>query len=519
MKKIFFIICMAFAGFGLYSCSFSLDDPSYGKTTTTNFYQSESDIKEALTGAYLQLRTTWNEYALNHYFIGDCTTDDALKGGSSDGDRAEVQELALFNTSTTNGEVGRRWEILYRLINRCNDVIYYAPNATGDKTLLTRYVNEAKALRAFGYYCLVTTFGEVPLLTKPMLPAEILNIPRSPVDDVYKCIISDLTDASSLPAKNAYSGDDAYRVTRGFAKTMLAKTYMFRGDYASAETVLQSIVDVNKDYSLLNDYGMNWRPQYENSSESVFEIPNKVYDKTIATGTNVPHYFTSRLVTGYQGYGFHVPSYDLYNAYDPDDPRITYVFTQTGDRYLGDVYAQDNSQSPTGYHDYKMTVPTVEKEGLDVWMISYNIRMIRYSDVLLMYAEALNENGKSSQALTYLNEVRRRARNTNPIDPRRDKQKYVPPTTTATLPDITETNQGNLRNIIWHERRCELGMEGWRRDDLMRQKRFGSVMRAYATKYNTTKGANFNDSRDYLLPIPQGERDKSNNALTQNPGY
>jgi len=294
---------------------------------------------------------------------------------------------------------------------------------------------------------------------------------------------------------------------------------MFRGDYKSAETVLHDIVEVDKDYALLDDYGENWRPAYENSKESVFEIPNKVYDKSIATGTNVPHYFTSRRVSGYQGYGFHCPTKDLYNAFDPDDPRITYVFTQTGDRYVGDLASQDNSESPTGYHDYKLTVPAIEKKGMDVWMISYNIRVIRYSDVLLMYAEALNENGKPAQALIYLNQVRRRARNTNPVDPRRDRQTYIPPTTQNTLPDITETNQDKLRQIIWHERRCELAMEGWRRDDLMRQKRFGNVMRSYATKYSTIKGANFKDDRDYLLPIPQSEIDKSNNILKQNPDY
>lgn len=517
MKKIILIMCWVLAGIGLYSCT--LDEPSYGKTTSKNYYQKESDIDQALTGAYLQLRTTWNEYALNHYFIGDCTTDDALKGGGGDGDRAEVRDLSDFTVYTTNGEVGRRWEILYRLINRCNDVIYYAPNAVGDKDMLARYANEAKALRAFGYYCLVSTFGEVPLVTAPMQPAEILKIPRSPIEKVYELIIDDLTDASALPGRGNYASEDAYRATRGFAKTMLAKTYMFKGDFSQAEIVLHDIVEVDKDYTLLPDYGMNWRQEYENSTESVFEIANKVYDKTIATGTNVPHFFTSRRVSGYQGYGFHVPTQDLYDAYDDDDPRITYVFTQTGDRYVGDTEEQDNTESASGYQDYKMTVPMIEKTGFDVWMISYNIRLIRYSDVLLMYAEVLNENGKPGIALNYLNEVRRRARNTNPLDPRRDKQKYVPAVTASSLPDITETNKESLKEIILHERRCELAMEGWRRDDLMRQKRFGTVMRAYAAKYDTSKGAKFQDDRDYLLPIPQGERDKSNNVLTQNPGY
>lgn len=516
MKKIIFSLACLAAGLSLTSCS--LDEPTYAKTTTDNFYKTQSEIEAALTGAYLQLRNTWNEYALNFYFVGDCSTDDALKG-STDGDRAEVMELQNFMIYTTNGEVGRRWEILYRLINRCNDVIAYAPQAVGEKATLERYVNEAKALRAFGYYSLVTTFGGVPLVTEPMEPVRILSIPRATTDEVYWQIISDLRDASSLPSRNQYAETDKYRATRGFAKTMLAKTYMFRQDYVNAEKVMAEIVESDRDYQLLPDYGMNWRKEYENSSESIFEIPNKIYDKTIATGTNVPHFFTSRDVPGYQGYGFHVPTTDLHDAYDIDDPRQTYVFTQTGDRYIGDTQCQDNHQSATGYHDYKMTVPTADKQGEDVWMISYNIRMIRYADVLLLYAEALNENGKPSQALKYLNEVRQRARNTNPVDPRKDMQAYIPPTSSSTLPDITETDKSRLRDIIWHERRVELAMEGWRRDDLMRQKRFGEVMRAYAEKYNVQKGRNFDDSRDYLLPIPQGEIDKSNGTLKQNTGF
>lgn len=496
----------------------SLDEETYGKTTSRNFYSTQSEIQEALTGAYLQLRTTWNEYALNFYFVGDCSTDDALKG-STDGDRAEVLELSNFTTSTTNGEVGRRWEILYRLIARCNEVIAHVPGARGDEAVLTRYMNEAKALRAFGYYELVTTFGGVPLVTVPMKPTDILKTPRASADDVWAQIVSDCKDAEALPAKGKYSAEEQYRVTRGFAKAMLAKTYMFRHDYENAEKTLNEIVNVDKDYSLLPDYGLNWTPAYENSTESVFEIPNKLYDKNVATGTNVPHFFTSRDVSGYQGYGFHVPTTDLYNAFDKDDPRQTYVFTRTGDRYVGDTEAQDNHQSATGFHDYKMTVPRAEKAGYDVWMIPYNIRIIRYSDLMLLYAEALNENGKASEALKYLNEVRERARNTNPVDPRKDKQAYVPVVTAATLPPVTETRQDALREIIWHERRVELAMEGWRRDDLMRQKRFGEVMRAYAKKYNVQKGSNFKDDRDYLLPIPQGEIDKSNNVLKQNPNY
>ncbi len=517
MKKIYILFIAVIACLP-YACS--LDEESFGKTTTDNFYQKESDISYALTGAYLQLRQTWNEYARDAYLLGDCTTDDAWKGGGSDGDMEEYYQLENFVTYSTNSAAQRLWGILYDLISRCNDVIYYAPIAGGDADMLDRYVKEAKALRGFGYYNLVTKYGGVPLLLQPESLPDILTMTRSTEEEVYNQVISDLIDASTLPSKNDYAEEDAYRVTRGFAKTMLAKTYMFQNDFEKAEPILNDIIETDKDYTLLSDYGANWRSEYENSSESVFEIANKMYNTSVTTGTNVPHFFTSRAgVSGYCGYGFHCPTKDLWDAYDSDDPRLTYVFTHTGDRYTGDTETQDNSISPSGYHDYKMTVPAVDKVGYNVWLIPYNIRVIRYADVLLMYAETLNENNKPQLALQYLNMIRERARNTNSVDPRRDIQIYTPPTSSSTLPDITATDKDELRTIIWKERRLELAMESWRRDDLLRQKRFGEIMHTFAQKYEVNKGKNFNDSKDYLLPIPQNDIDKTNGSLTQNPNY
>ena len=265
----------------------------------------------------MQLRKTWEEYARDHFMMGDATTDDAWKGGGSEGDWGEYLELEIFVINTTNNAALRYWQIAYAIINRANDVIFYGPTATGNKEMLSRYVKEAKALRGFGYYCLFTKFGGVPLILEPQLPSAILSMPRAPSDSVYAQIIRDFKDASTLPSKNEYSANDAYRLTRVFAKTMLAKTYMFKDDFLNAEGVLKEIVEEDKDYSLLDDYGKNWRKEYENSTESVWEIANKMYSKNVATGTNVPHFFTSRAgIPGYGGYGFHCPTQDLWDAYD-----------------------------------------------------------------------------------------------------------------------------------------------------------------------------------------------------------
>lgn len=521
MKKIINIFAFIFALLLFAGCDKDdIEKPLYGSQDNTTYYQTDVQIEEALTGAYLQFRETWNEYAKNHYFVGDISTDDAWKGGASEGDYAPLADVQNFVVNPTNEIVNIRWNLLYKLISRANEVIYYAPDAGGDEELLNRYINEAKLLRAFGYYNLVTVYGGVPLVLEPITPSEAVNIPRSPEDEIFSQIEADLNDATSLPTKSEYGGEDQYRVSEGLAYTLLGKMYMFRKDYPAAEQALAQVVQ-SGEYTLLADYGENWR--VKNSAESIFEINNQMTeDRELALGTNIPLFFSTRTTPGYPGYGFHLPTQDLFDEFAADDPRIPYTFTMNGDRFINDSETtanQDNSLSPSGLGDRKILVPEYKRNMYNPWMVDYNIRLIRYSDVLLLYAEALNENGKSGEALVYLNMVRERARNTPPFDPERSEQTYIPEVTDSTLPDITTTDQDELRQAIWHERRVELGMEGWRREDLVRQERFGEVMRAFAAKYDTSKGANFDDSRDYLFPIPQNEIDYSNGIIEQNPGY
>ena len=519
MKKRYLYVAALAALLNFSSCSNSFLDLNPDTAITANtFYKTAEHFDQALVASY----TAFRSIAQTGIMMDEMRSDNSFYTFYS-GDRgpyASTEVLALFlDSGDPISWIETRYKDNYTCIGRVNTILNRLESSEMTDSEKNAVKAEALFLRAYYYYDLVQHWGGVPLILEEVQNEADAFKAKSSAEEVYNQIITDLTEAISLGLPVPSNFPQSGRATMGAAKMLRAYAYMSQPDrtYPAAEQDLKDITKMN--YTLLSDYGMNWRTEYENSSESVFEIANKVYDKNIATGTNVPHFFTSRRISGYQGYGFHVPTQDLHDAFDADDPRITYVFTQTGDRYKGDTEAQDNAESPSGYHDYKMTVPAVEKTGFDVWMISYNIRLIRYSDVLLMYAEVLNENGKPGLALPYLNDVRERARKTNPIDPRRDQQAYIPATTTNTLPDITETDQERLKEIIWKERRCELAMEGWRRDDLMRQKRFGTVMRAYATKYNTSKGANFRDDRDYLFPIPQGERDKSNNILSQKPGF
>ncbi|RYE13179.1 MAG: RagB/SusD family nutrient uptake outer membrane protein, partial [Sphingobacteriales bacterium] len=421
MKKISIYFVLVFITLITTQCKKAvLDKPIYGVQSNETFYKTDVQIDQALTGAYLQLRQTWNEYAKNHYFVGDISTDDAWKGGGSEGDYSPLADVANFTLNPTNDVVNLRWGILYRLISRCNEVIAYAPAAEGDKAKINRYILEAKLLRGFGYYELATVFGGVPMPLTPLTPDEAVSTPKSTEDEIFAQAAKDFTEAAEgLPTKSQYDAADKYRVSSGLAYTMLGKLYMFQRNYPEAEKALQKVVESGV-YSLNADYGENWRT--DNTTESIFEINNKVADRNVPLGTNVPLFFGSRNTAGYQGYGFHLPTQDLYDEFTPDDPRITYTFTRTGDRFVGDSPTtgdQDNSLSPTDLGDRKILVPEALRQNMDSWMVSYNIRLIRYSDALLLYAEALNENGKGGQAITYLNQVRRRARLTAPEDPQR----------------------------------------------------------------------------------------------------
>jgi len=509
MEKIIKYIAVSTLFLTSAGCSDLLDKTVYGVTTSENFYKSEKEIEQALSECYYQAKGSYK----NIVCIGDITTDDALKGGSSDADDPELFDLQSFIVTEDNDYARVRWQLFYNIINRCNTVIERAPAATGNQDLLTRYVNEAKFLRAWSFYMLVTTYGGVPLVTKTLASEEYF-IPRSTEEEVFAQIITDLNAAAGLPKRSEYAEADMGRATSGAAMALMGKVYLFQNKFAEAETALKTVIDSNE-YDLHPEFYSNFDYASRNGVESVFEFQYKSGNGS-NTGFALTQWIT-RVNEG--GWGFHLPTEDLLSAFDQDDPRITYTFIRNGDRFAGDSYVQSNAQAvPYEYHSRKVFVSKTER-GSYVGDISHNVAILRYADVLLMYAEALNENGKSPDALTYLNAVRARARRSNPLDPKRDIQVYVPAVTASTLPDIAVTDKAQLREIIWHERRCELAMEGLRRDDLVRQKRFGDVMRTYAAKWEVTKGKEFRDDKDYLLPIHIDQILLSQGTLEQNPNY
>jgi len=366
---------------------------------------------------------------------------------------------------------------------------------TMDEALKTRYIAEARFIRGLLYFDMVRAWGGVPLITTT---SPELNLTRSSAEEVYNLLIGDLTyAANNLSYRSEYESIDVGRATKGAANALLARVYLFRGDFANAETYASAVVNSNQ-YSLEPNFidanGINGN----NGVESVFEIGALSVDGTSSGGNQ---YANTQGVRGTpnKGWGFNRPTEDLRNSFESGDPRMKGTIIDLGDVIDDIEILGDGSTPDETYEDG--TLVEVECYNRKVWVPGatttsnwgHHRRLIRYADVLLMAAEALNENNKPTDALQYLNMVRARARGGNE----------------NILPDVTTTDQTELRQKIYDERRHELAMEGIRFWDLVRTGRAPQVLGPLG----------FVQGKHELLPVPQSEIDISQGKLTQNPNW
>jgi starch-binding outer membrane protein, SusD/RagB family len=469
-----------------------LDRKPKGSLTFDTYFQTADHAVWATNAVYQNFRS-WEMSGFPWIGITDIISDDADKG-STVNDASYIQELDDFTFDATNQVFGQSWSGSYQTIFRANLAIGNIPGIDMDEVLKNRLVGENKFLRAYCYFRLVQWYGDLPLITRSLNDDEYLTQERRPVSEVYAQIEQDLLDAiGALPEKSEYASADLGRATKGAARGILAKLYMLEKDYAQAEKQCLEIIN-SGEYSMLPRYGDNFLPAGENGAESIFEIGAVAVQATVAGSGATPF----NMIQGVRGipnlgWGFNRPSDDLVATYEPGDPRrqatIIYVGEVLPD---GSTIVQDNPEILNERYNQKAWVPAhagLQDNGPG------NIRILRYSDILLLVSEALNENGKPAEALTYLNMVRQRARGTN---------NFI-------LPDVTTTDPNELREIIYHERRVELAMEQHRWFDLLRWGRAEQVMK--------TVGKDFVPGKHELLPLPQSEIDLSGGNLAQNQGY
>lgn len=489
-NKLLRILFMLTFSVGFFSCGEDfLEKEPLGKITEDAFFKTPEQAIEATNAVYNNLRR-WETHVFAYIGMTDLISDDADKG-STPNDASFLLELDNLTHNAVNLAPFTVWDGYYQGVHRANVVIERVPTIEMDEALKTRLVGEAKFLRGYYYFNLVRWFGGVPLNTKPLAPAEFKQ-PRATKEQVYAQIIQDLQDAAAaLPLRKAYAPADLGRATKGAAEGMLAKVYLTLGDFPKAEQLALSVIN-SGEYALYPSYEKLFQYEGENSSESMFEV-QATADAQRLGGSQYNEVQGVRGVPNL-GWGFNRPSDDLVRSYESGDPRREATILNVGEILPdGSAIVEDNPEIVGERYNQKAWVPRRADNANGSG--GGNIRILRYADVLLIAAEALNENGKSAEALNYLNQIRKRARGTR----------------TNILPDITITDKAQLRDRIWKERRIELAMEQHRWFDLLRQNRASAVMKAV--------GKNFVEGKHELFPIPQNEIDLSGGLVTQNPGF
>ncbi len=478
----------------------SYDEESYP------FPGGSGPYDQYIFGAYNDLRA-YSVHVFAFIHATSIRSDDADKGSTPADGGANSQQMDNFPVLPNNGFCNELWTGHYGLINKCNNTLYQIsnnPDIVATDQVKIQTAAEARFLRAYAYFNMVRLFGSVPLIDTLFLdPAAQNNVPQTPAAGIYTFIENELNfAAANLPA--TWDPRFVGRVTKGAALGLLAKVYLTQGKWALAQTTANTVITSGV-YNLSTPYATIFSEAGENSRESIFEV-QATATASIQTAQGV-QYAQVQGVRGAgewnYGWGFNVPSQRLADAYEPGDPRRarTILFTSTPTTPGISINGQTTPIGlPNPMYNHKVHpstsfVSSINNRG-SWWM---NVRLLRYADVVLMYAEASNEIGGDANitaARNALNSVRARARGTNG----------------AILPDVTATDQAALRLAIRHERRVELGMEHDRFFDIVRWGISGQVM------LDAGK-TNYIESRDKLLPIPQTQIDLSGGVLKQNPGY
>lgn len=481
---------MLFAAAG---CKKVLDQPVLGNYETYNFFTSDANAGASVNAAYNPL--TFTDAASNAIWVlGDVASDDAIKGGLP-GDQADFDNVDKFNILPSNSAVEAVWKRYYDGVLKCNVVLDGLPasNTAVSEAVKKSAIAQARFLRAYYYFTLTTAYGDIPLRLKVETPEE-LQSPALPQAQIFAQVVSDCNAAAAdLPA--SWSGSDRGRATKGAALALLAKTYLFQQKWDSAALAAAQVEALNV-YKLNNNYMDNFRAAAKDSTEAVFSAWH-ISGASPFQGNNLNQWMAPRSINGY---GFFYPTQSLVNNFEKstggiDDPRLDYTVARAGHPYYDQAF--NTSWTTTGYLTKKHIQPLSEIPSTIKGNGSLNYHIIRYAEVLLIKAEALNEAGKSAEALAPLNAVRKRARESYLYDQTLPGAGTVP---AGLLPDIAVTNQSQLRDLIRKERRSELALEFHRFFDVVR---YGTAYAAAAMQDQP----NFNYASNKYFPIPQSERD------------
>lgn len=459
----------------LVACSESLLDKTNPNGGTPQTYYSTTDELTKGVNAVYAVAQSISLVAREWFFIHDLRSDDMATGGG----QLEVprNQLLTGSNDASNSVAQSVWTGFYELIHRANSVISGSANAgpTVSDVDKRRFVGEARFLRAWAYSDLIVLWGAVPLYTEPVTTLKG-GKPRTAVDDINKFLIDELTAIQAdLPA--SYAPADKGRVTKGAAQALLARVYMFKGDYASAKTELDKIV-TSGTYSLVPNYYDNFKEETPYNAESIFEIgyynANNNWDGN-GDGTGLNEGNTRTQEYSAVGWRNLIPSDALLAEYErtsngspKNDPRFADTFVRIGDIINNPPYALKASQVQGNTSNFESgsekiswkKYTSIYKTDATFYTGPMDMRIIRYAEVLLNLAECENELGNGPTALTYLNKIRDRA------------SVMMPDYPNALYPCASKDQ---IFTAIVHERRVELAGEQIRNRDLVRWRNQGKL--------------------------------------------
>ncbi|MDO6438148.1 RagB/SusD family nutrient uptake outer membrane protein [Cyclobacterium sp. 1_MG-2023] len=463
----------------LFGCSDDyLEKSPPDKLLEEGFVNSSDRVSLAVNGTYQQLQVSdlYGDYLPK--FIGVPSGEILL---------SNTTPLAINNFSfdASDTYLLNIYAAFYQGIKRANSVITEAPLVDMDNALKARYIAEAKFLRAFYYWNLTNMWGDVILLLETVENPDDVLVGKNTQAEIYEAIKIDLQDAiPALPA--SYESSDLGRVTKGAAQSLLGKAHLYTENYEEAESLFAEVIQSGT-YNLMDEFDQIWNRNFENNSESIFEVQ---FADIGGAGTSTRNQSHLPGVNG--GTGSHVATQKIVDAFSENDPRLGYSIFRDGDIFAPnlttasiDLDYYKSTWSATGYNIRKGMVPILYLQGAGT-----NYPVIRFADVLLMYAEAANEMGKISEARNAVNRVRQRP--------------------SVNMPVLTEAETGTKEAMfaaIVDEREVELAFENHRFSDLRRwglaEEELGPL--GYLPKHR-------------YFPFPQLEID-INPQLVQNTGW
>ena len=477
------IILLLLSVLSFSSCEDDLNVEPNDVINVDDFLMDPNNAVQLVNGVYSK-QLDYNMYSFSWIGITSITSDDADKGSTptdTGSDKNKMDNLTFSKTDISFSDV---WEGRYQAIGRANTALFYLDQFAIDQSLKDRYIGEVKFLRALFYFDLVRCFGGVPLVTSKIDINDsdaIDNIVyvRKTKEETYAQIEADLLDAiNRLPLRGAYSPNELGRATKGAAQALLAKAYLYQEKWQDAFDMSGQVMSSGQ-YALLPNYAEVWRESGENGTESIYEVQ--------ATLTRGLRDYTN--VQGPRGnpdlgWGFNTPSLNLVNSYESGDQRkdATVLFAP------GVLW--DGFIAPTTWNNPRYNYKAYQSSIAELWNgdkgnTAKNLRILKYSDILLIRAESAFHIGMTSEAVDRISDIRVRA--------------GLSAVTSVTLESILK------------ERRAEMAMEHDRWFDLVRTRTAQAAMAA--------DGKTFIVGVHEVFPIPQDQIIASGNRLTQNTGY